>query len=90
METETPDLRKIRISVTSHVILAVLAGWVSLQVQAATRSLFGIGIGLVILILFGYLLERVIGKQGLKWWLGNGAIIYLFIWLISWAFFLNL
>ena len=90
METHTPDLRKIRISVLSHVILAILAGWVSLQVQATTRALFGIGIGLVILIIFGYFMERVVGKQGIKWWLGNGAIIYLFIWLISWTFFLNL
>jgi hypothetical protein len=90
MEAETVDLRKIRISVVSHIVLAILVGWISIYIQVATRTLFAAGAGLVILILFGYLLERGIGKQGIKWWLGNGAIIYLFIWLISWAFFLNL
>ena len=90
MEAETVDLRKIRISVISHIVLAIMAGWISLQVQIATRSLLAAGAGIIILVLFGYFTERIIGKQGIKWWLGNGALIYLFIWLISWTFFLNL
>jgi hypothetical protein len=90
MEAETVDLRKIRISVTSHIILGILVGWISLIVQVASRTLYGVVAGIVILVIFGFILERGIGKQGIKWWLGNGAIIYLFIWLISWTFFLNL
>ena len=28
-------------------------------------------------------------KEGPKWWLGNGAIVYLFLWMIIWTIFYN-
>ncbi len=87
---DSSELRHIRISVITHVAVAVVMGWFSLQVQLMYRTLYSVGLGVVILIALGYALERVTGKKGVKWWLGNGAVIYLFIWLISWTFFLNL
>ena len=34
--------------------------------------------------------KRFVGKKNVKWWLSNGAVVYLFIWIISWTFFFNL
>jgi len=28
-------------------------------------------------------------KEGAKWWLGNGVIVYIFLWLIVWTIFYN-
>lgn len=83
------DLTQTRISVAIHAVVAILMGWVSVQVAAASRSLFAGVLGIVVLIVIGYLTEQVTGKRGIKWWFGNGVIIYLLVWLVSWVYFFN-
>jgi len=40
--------------------------------------------------MIGYITEFIVKKKGISWWMGNGGILYLFFWFISWVFFLNL
>ncbi len=83
------ELTQTRISVAIHAVAAILIGWISVQVAAASRTLFAGALGIVILIVIGYLIENVTGKKGIKWWLSNGVIIYLLVWLVSWIYFFN-
>lgn len=83
------ELTRTRISVAIHAVVAILTGWVCVQVAAMSRTLFAGILGLVILIIIGYVTEQVIGKKGIKWWLSNGVIIYILVWLVSWVYFFN-
>ena len=78
------------IGMGTHTILAILVGWLSIQLSAMFGNMITVVIGLVIVIAFGYVLEMFLGKKGIKWWLSNGMIIYLFIWLIAWTIFYNM
>jgi len=44
---------------------------------------------LFVMIIVGKILEKVFKKDG-KWWLKNGAIVYLLFWLVFWIFSFNL
>ena len=81
------DVIHSRVSVGVHTAAAVFAGWASLFVG---RGLYALGLAIVILIIAGFATEKLAGKRGIKWWLGNGAIVYLFFWLVSWTFFFNM
>ncbi len=83
------ELTQTRISIGIHAVVAIMIGWVSVQVAAASRTLFAGILGIVILLVIGYLIEKITGKKGIKWWFGNGAIIYLLVWLVSWVYFFN-
>ncbi len=84
------ELRDIRISIVTHVLIAILTGWVSFQLQITFRTMVSVIFGLGILFILGHIVERFVGKKNVKWWLSNGAVVYLFIWIISWTFFFNL
>ena len=32
----------------------------------------------ILLVVMGFVIERMTGKRGLKWWASNGLLIYLF------------
>jgi len=68
-------------------------------------SIFGVAIGflskflgsarisfvtaLFVMIIIGKIFEKVFKKDS-KWWLKNGAPIYLLFWLVFWILFFNL
>ena len=55
------------------------------------RSLYSIIIGFVLLIVIGFITERIVGeKKGIKWWFGNGGFIYILIWVVVWVLLFNL
>lgn len=90
---EDPDrleLKHARIGVGSHSLLGIIVGYFSIMVTAIIGTILAIFVGFVIVIGLGYVVEKVIGKKGFKWWFGNGIIVYLLIWLVAWTFFLNL
>ena len=89
-DPEKLDLMHARIGVGIHTVLGIVIGWLSIQLSAMLGNWLTVFIGIVVVILVGYVLEMFMGKKGMKWWLSNGIIIYLFIWLVSWAFFFNL
>jgi hypothetical protein len=81
------DITQTRISVTLHTVAAIVMGWLSITLA---NNLYALGLGVLVLIIVGFLTERITKKKGIKWWFGNGIFIYLFLWLVSWIFFLNL
>jgi hypothetical protein len=89
-DSEKIDLKHSRIGMGIHTILGIVVGWLSIQLSSMFGNILTIVIGIVIVILLGYVLELFMGKKGMKWWLTNGIIVYLFIWLVSWTFFFNL
>ena len=79
-------LRDARISVIAHTIAAVLVAYFSLWIQ---NNVYAGVVGLVVLIAVGYPLERLTGKRGFKWWLANGIVLYLLVWLVGWIYLFN-
>lgn len=88
-DPEKLETKHSRIAVGLHTILAIIVGWLSIYISAVTGEIITVVIAIVVVILFGYMLEKFIGKKGLKWWMGNGIFIYILIWFVTWAFFLN-
>ena len=83
-----PELRASRITMGVHTLIAIIMGWISPQVGNNWLAGFA---GIVILIAIGHFSEKLVGKKkGTAWWIGNGAFIYLLVWLISWTYFFNL
>ncbi len=81
------DLKSSRISVGVHTLTGILAGYLSFSVNNTLLS-FGLAMGL---LLFSALLsQQLVGKKDLKWLVGNGLFIYIFVWLITWIFLFNL
>ncbi len=76
-----------RISVILHVVTGIIAGFLSVTLGT---TLYAVGVAILLLLASGYLAEKLIKKKGIKWWIGNGAIIYLLVWLVTWIFFFNL
>lgn len=81
------EVNQVRITLGLHTILAIVMGYVSFTLANNWLSLF---VGFIVLIALGFILEKFLGKKGIKFWIANGVIIYLFLWLVSWAFFFNL
>jgi hypothetical protein len=77
-------------SVGIHAAAAIFMGYVSLTLAAMFGNWITVFSGFGLLILMGFALQKGLGNKGIKWWIGNGAFIYLFIWLISWTFFFNM
>lgn len=81
------DLKHNRISVTVHAVAAILIGQMSVWLS---NNLYSGVLGIGVLIGIGYLLRIVTGKRDLKWWLANGIVIYLLVWLVTWTYLINL
>ena len=84
------ELNQSRVSMSIHIIVAIIIGWLSAEVAAMSRSLFAIMMGLAVLYVVGFVAQKATGREGIKWWAANGMIIYLFVWFISWTLFYNL
>lgn len=82
-----PDLKATRISVLTHAIVAMIIGWVSLQLAT---FYYAFPLAIAVLIALGFIMERALGKRGIKWWIGTGVIIYLFVWYVTWTYLFNL
>lgn len=74
-------------TVTVYAIAAVLMGYISFYINHTTYATLAM---LVVLIILTFAMKAVLKiKEGVKWWLGNGVIVYLFLWLIVWTIFYN-
>lgn len=76
-----------RISLGVHTIAGIAAGYVSYMLA---NNLYAVGAMLVILFIVGYATEFVLKKKGIKWWVTNGAVLYILVWLVSWVFLFNM
>ena len=80
------EIRDERISAILHVITGVLAGYFS----STTTVSFAFLLMIVILILSAFVTDFLVGKRGIRWWIGNGAILYIFTWLVTWIYIYNM
>jgi len=81
------DLNKVRVSVIVHALAALAVAYIT---TTSVTGLFGGVLGIVVLIVMGFSLERGLGKKGIKWWFANGLFIYLLLWLVGMIYFFNL
>jgi hypothetical protein len=80
------ELNVSRISLGVHTIAGIAAGYVS---YVLANNLYALGAMIVILLVTGYATEFALKKKGIKWWLSNGALLYVLVWLVSWIFLFN-
>ena len=70
-----------------YAIAAIVMGYVSFSINHTAYATLA---AVVVLGLLTLALRAVFKiKEGAKWWLGNGVIVYLFLWLIIWTIFYN-
>jgi hypothetical protein len=79
----------MRMSVIIYALAGIAVGYISLLLSPIIGNIYTILAGLVLAWLVGKVVQLTLGRKQLKWLLGNGLIIYLFVWLISWIFFFN-
>jgi hypothetical protein len=79
----------IRISVILFALFGIGVGYLSLILSAMIGNIYTILAGIVIAWLASKVIQLALGRKQFKWLLGNGLVIYLFVWLISWIFFYN-
>ncbi|MEM7819747.1 MAG: hypothetical protein QXD48_02880 [Candidatus Aenigmatarchaeota archaeon] len=76
------------ISSIIHVIAGIISGYISFLINNSIISFFTMIIILIITIFFVKIAFKV--QKDKKWWLGNGIILYLFIWFITWTILYNI
>lgn len=82
-----PDLKPQRISVVVHTILGFVAGYLSLYFS---KFWYSLGASIILLLIIGFVTQKTFGKgKDRKWWLGNGAVIYILIWIMAWILLFN-
>lgn len=84
------DISQIRLSVIIHSAAAVAAGMLSVYLTSLSRTLFAGIAGIVILIVIGFITQKLTQNKDRKWWLSNGVVVFLLVWLVSWTTFHNL
>ncbi|MBI2972036.1 MAG: hypothetical protein HYY37_06455 [Candidatus Aenigmarchaeota archaeon] len=68
-----------------HACAAAIAGFVSFSIG---RPEAGFAVGLALLGATTLLAQRVMGiRKDIKWFLGNGIIVYMLVWIIVWTVF---
>jgi hypothetical protein len=84
---ELSELNESRISIGIHSAVGVVAGYASVLFD---NALYALGLAILILIITGYAVEFILKKKGIKWWMSNGGLVYILIWIVIWVFFFNL
>jgi hypothetical protein len=91
---------EIEVKLTSiHAVIALVAGYLSFLLS--TGAIAGVGknevlavlAGLIILYAAGQISERIFGKEavgGMKGWLWNGIVPFLFVWIMMWVILYNM
>jgi len=81
------DLKASKVSLGAHTIAGIAAGYVS---YLLANNLYALGAMLIILFITGYATEFALKKKGVKWWMSNGGIMYILVWVVSWIFLFNM
>ena len=76
-----------RVSLAVHTVAGVIAGYTSVLLD---RVIYSFGLAILILLITGYVTEFLLKKKGMKWWMGNGGVLYILVWLVTWIYFFNM
>ncbi|HIG97269.1 MAG TPA: hypothetical protein HA230_02900 [Candidatus Aenigmarchaeota archaeon] len=70
-----------------YAVIAVIMGYVSMTINNTAMAAL---VAIIVLVILTFVLRAVFKiKEGAKWWMGNGVIVYLFLWVIVWTIFYN-
>ena len=70
-----------------YAVAAVIMGYVSFAINHTAYATLAM---VVVLVILTFALRAAFKiKEGAKWWLGNGIIVYIILWLIIWTIFYN-
>jgi hypothetical protein len=83
------EIKKSRISVVVHSFAAIVMGLASVYIASVSRTLFAGIAGIIVLIVLGLATKRA-SKTEIKWWLSNGAAVFVLVWFVSWVVFHNI
>jgi len=78
-------MKEENMSLLVFIIFGIIVGGIS--------KFFNVGIAFLISVIVMIIIGKVLAKKfnkDTKWWVTNGGLIYIFIWLITWVFFFNL
>jgi len=75
------------VSTLIHTITGIIAGYLSFLVNSTIAVVLMI---VILAISIGIVKFSLKVKQNAKWWLGNGVIVYILVWLIVWTLFYNI
>ncbi len=84
---ELNELNTSRVSLGIHIVMGAVAGYLSMFMGMA---LYSLGLAILILIITGYATQFILKKKGIKWWMSNGGVLYILVWLVAWIFFFNM
>lgn len=71
-----------------YTLAAVIMGYISFAINHTAYATLA---AIIVLLALTFVMRAIFKiKEGVKWWLGNGAIVYLFLWLIVWTIFYNM
>ena len=70
-----------------YTVVAILMGYISFTMNQTAYATLAALVVLVAVTFAMKFLWKI--KEGARWWLANGAIVYLFVWLIVWTVFYN-
>jgi hypothetical protein len=69
-------------------VLGIIVGYVSFLLNSTAQAFL---LMIVVAIVFTLILKKAMKiAEGAKWWLGNGVIVYILLWLIAWTLFFNI
>ena len=71
-----------------YAVVAAIMGYVSFVMNNTAYATLG---ALFVLMFATYLMKSFWKiKEDARWWLGNGAIMYLILWMVVWTIFHNI
>lgn len=74
-----------RLTAIIHFLSGIIVGYVSSTLTVNASFLLSI----FSLFALAYITDSITGRRGIKWWVGNGAVIYIFTWFTTWIYILN-
>ncbi len=82
------ELKPQRLAVVLHTITGLIAGYLSLYFS---RFWYALGPAILLMLISGFITQKTFGKgKDKKWWMGNGAVIYLLVWIMAWIVLFNI
>jgi len=84
------EINQARFSVAINAVAAIMMGWASVVLTAMSRTLVAGVAGIIVMVIVGFITQKAVKNADRKWWLSNGVVVFLLVWLVSWTTFKNL
>ncbi|MBM3303642.1 MAG: hypothetical protein FJY76_00980 [Candidatus Aenigmarchaeota archaeon] len=84
------EISQVRVSVAVNCVAAIIMGWASVVLTSMSRTLVAGIAGIVVMVVVGFITQKAVKNADRKWWLSNGIVVFLLVWLVSWTVFHNL